>query len=150
MVKNQILNLTPIWFPPLLLIIIHAWKLGPNKQCKGILSIWASKPFYGHLRSPTWCLFAFPTKTPKIHNSHMSATSKVGVYLGVVGLHPLHFSHLWKCFSHLNTFFWPHGPLYSTFSCNPMLGCNKNIRMFWRFPIAKVAQKKIQIYRFHL
>jgi hypothetical protein len=27
------------------------------------------------------------------------------------------FPHLWRCVSHLNTLFWPHGPLHYTFNC---------------------------------
>ncbi len=34
--------------------------------------------------------FPFPTKALNIHNSHMNATFKVGMDLGVIGFHPLH------------------------------------------------------------
>jgi hypothetical protein len=39
---------------------------------------------------PNLVFFSLPTKALNIHNSYMSATPKVGVHLGVIGLHPLH------------------------------------------------------------
>ncbi len=41
---------------------------------------------------PIWCLFTFPTKVLNIHNSCTNAIPKVGVHLGVIKLHPLHFT----------------------------------------------------------
>jgi hypothetical protein len=40
-----------------------------------------------------------------ICNFRKNATPKLGMHLGVIGLHPLH-----------SPLFWPHGPLHSTFS----------------------------------
>jgi hypothetical protein len=52
-----------------------------------------------------WCLFTFLTKAFKICNSHTNATPKVGVHLGVIGLHPLHFPLFVKvCFTPKHTF----------------------------------------------
>jgi hypothetical protein len=50
----------------------------------------------------------------------MSATPKMGVHLVVIGVHPLHSPPFVKvCFTPKHTFFWPHGPLHSTFSREP-------------------------------
>jgi hypothetical protein len=73
----------------------NSCKSSLNEQCKGILSIYASRPF-----GPIWCLFAFPTKALNIRNSSTNATLEVGVHLGVIGLHPLHFPPFLKvCFT---------------------------------------------------
>jgi hypothetical protein len=36
-----------------------------------------------------------------------------------LGSIPCTLPHLWECVSHPNTFFWSHGPLHSTLSCEP-------------------------------
>ncbi len=55
--------------------------------------------FNGVLGGPIWHFFAFSTKALNIHNSRPNATSKVGMHLGVIGLHPLHFPPFVKvCF----------------------------------------------------
>ncbi len=47
-----------------------------------------------------WCLFAFSTKVLNIYNSCTSATPKMGVHLGIIGFHPLHFPPFVKvCFT---------------------------------------------------
>jgi hypothetical protein len=71
-------------------IKLSNFKSGLNEQFEGTLSIYASRPFQWCPRGPIWCFFAFPTKVPNIHNSCTNATPKVGVHLGVIGLHPLH------------------------------------------------------------
>ncbi len=44
--------------------------------------------------------FVFPTKTLNVCNSHVNATPKVGVHLGVIRLQPLHFPSFLKiCFT---------------------------------------------------
>ncbi len=40
--------------------------------------------------NPIW-FFALPTKAFNIHNFSTKVASKVGMHLGVIGLHPLHF-----------------------------------------------------------
>ncbi len=87
-----------------------------------IKSKWKMRGHFKYLlQDLIWCLFVFPIKVLNIHNSCTNATPKVGVHLGVIGFHPLHFPHLWKCVSHLNTFFWPHGLCISRLVMNPML-----------------------------
>ncbi len=63
--------------------------------------------------------FTFPIKILNIHNFRTNAIPNVGVHWGIIGLHPYTFPHLWRCVSHHNTLFWPHGPLHSTFNCEP-------------------------------
>jgi hypothetical protein len=53
----------------------------------------------------------------KVRNSYTSVIPKVGVHLGVIGLHPLHFPPFVKmCFTPSH---WSHGPLHCTFSRKP-------------------------------
>jgi hypothetical protein len=85
-VGNQISNLTPSFS-----FDHNSCTLGLNEQCEGILSIYASIKILWCPRGPIWCLFSFPTKALIIHNSFTSVTRKVGVHLGVIELHPLHF-----------------------------------------------------------
>ncbi len=71
---------------------------------------------------PNWCLFVFSTKVLNICNFHMSVSPKVGVHLGIIGLHPLHSSSFVKvCFTpkHILGLM---GPYVSHFVANPMLG----------------------------
>jgi hypothetical protein len=61
-------------------------------------------------------VFPFPTKGLNICNSCTSATPKVGVHLGVIGFHPLHFRPFVRiCFTPKHIF-WLHGPLHFTLS----------------------------------
>jgi hypothetical protein len=81
--------------------------------------------FKTFLRCPQgliWCFFAFPTKVLNIHNSHMNAIPKVGMHLGVIGLHPLHSPPFVKvCFTLQHTLSLM-GPCISHLVTNPMLG----------------------------
>jgi hypothetical protein len=78
--------------------------------------------FNGVLGGPIWCLFAFPTKVPNICNSRMNASPKMGVHLGVIGLHPLHSPPFVKvCFTPKHIFY-HMGPCTSHLVVNPMLG----------------------------
>jgi hypothetical protein len=75
-----------------------------------------------YLGGSIWCLFAFPTKSLNIHNSRTSAIPKVGMHLGVIGLHPLHSPPFVKmCFTTKHTL-GLMGPCTSHFIINPMLG----------------------------
>jgi hypothetical protein len=66
--------------------------------------------------------FASPIKVLNIHNSRTSATPKVGVHLGVIGLHPLHFPPFVKvCFTPKYTLALM-GPCTSHLVVNLMLG----------------------------
>jgi hypothetical protein len=115
LVENQILNL--VLDPS---FDHNSCILGLNEQCKGTLGIYTSKPFQWYIGGPIWCLFTFPTKVLNIQDSHTSAIPKMGVPLGVIGLHPLHSPpFVKKCVSHSNTFSWPHGPLHSTLCHKP-------------------------------
>jgi len=50
------------------------------------------------------CLFTFPTKVLNICNFRINVTPKVGVHLGIIGLHPLHSSPFVRvCFMGLYT-----------------------------------------------
>jgi len=99
------------------------------------------KPFLMASWGLNWCFFTFPTKILKIHNSCMSATPKVGVHLGTIGLHPLHSPSFVKlCFTP-NTFFWPHGPLHSTLSRKPNVKVATNLYFILRFFYQKLSSK---------
>jgi hypothetical protein len=94
-IKNQISNLTPT--PS---CNHNSCKSSLNEQCEGTLSIYDSRIFLWCPRGSMWCLFTFPIKTLNIHNSHTSPIPKVGVHLGIIGLHPLHFLPFVKvCFT---------------------------------------------------
>jgi hypothetical protein len=100
----------------------NSWKSGLNEQYKGTLRIYVSKPFYWYPKGSIWCLFDFSTKALNIYNYHTNATIKVGVHLGVIRLHPLHFPSFVKmCFTPTHTF-GLMGPYTSHFVMNPMLG----------------------------
>jgi hypothetical protein len=97
-------------------------KSGLNEQCEGTLNIYVSRPFSWYHGGSIWCLFAFSTKALNICNSCTSATLKVGVHLGVIGLHPLHYPPFVRvCFTPKHTFGFM-GPCTSHFVTNPMLG----------------------------
>jgi hypothetical protein len=71
---------------------------------------------------PNLVFFPFLTKAMNIHNSHTSATLKVGMHLGVIGLHPLHSPPFVRvCFTPKHTLNLM-GPYTSHFVTNPMLG----------------------------
>jgi hypothetical protein len=92
-----------------------------NEQYKGTLSIYASRPFLWCLRGLIWCLFAFPTKVMNICNSCTNVTPKVGVHLGVIGVHPLHFPPFVRvCFTPKHTL-GLMGPCTSHLVADPML-----------------------------
>ncbi len=108
-VENQIYNLT----------------LGPsfdhnscisylNEQREETLGIYTSRTFQWYLGGPIWCLFAFSTKALNIQNSCMGATPKMGVHLGSIGLHFLHYIpfvivfHIWTHFLSLMGLCIPH------------------------------------------
>jgi hypothetical protein len=86
-----------------------------NKQCEGTLSIYTSSPFQWYPKCPIWCLFDFSTKALNIWDSHTSVIPKVGVHLGIIGLHLLHS----PSFVGTNILSWPHEPLDSTFNHEP-------------------------------
>jgi hypothetical protein len=88
-VRSQIPNLTPI--PS---FDHNSCTSGFNEQCENTLNIYTSIHFQWYLGGPIWCLFSLPTKALNIRNSHTSAIPKVGVHLGVIGLHPLHFPQI--------------------------------------------------------
>ncbi len=71
---------------------------------------------------PNLVFFPFPTKAPNIHNSHMNATLKVGMDLGVIGLHPLHSPTFVKVSFRPKHIFGLMGPCPSHLVVNPMLG----------------------------
>ncbi len=99
MVENKIPNVTPVFS-----FDHNSCKSSLNEQCKGILSIYASKPFQWCLGDSIWCLFSFPTKNLNIHNSHMNITPKMEVHLGIIRLHPLHSPPIVKvCFTPKHT-----------------------------------------------
>jgi hypothetical protein len=89
-----------------------------------VRALWAFKLqdlFNGVLGAQFGVFFPFLTKVLNIHNSHKSATFKVGVHLGVIGLHPLHSPPFVKvCFTpkHILIFM---GPYISHLVANPML-----------------------------
>ncbi len=100
MVKSQIPSLThDLSFDHNLCI------LGVNEQCGGTLSIYTWRIFQWYLGGPIWCLFAFSTNVQNIWDSRTSATPKVGVHLGVIGLHILHSPPFVRvCFTPKHTF----------------------------------------------
>jgi hypothetical protein len=93
----------PIWLlPPS--FDHNSCKSNLNEQCEGTLSIYTLRPFQWCPRGPIWCLFAFSTKVLNIRNSCISATSKMGVDLQVIGLYPLHSPPFLKvCFTPKHT-----------------------------------------------
>ncbi len=64
--------------------------LGLNEHCEGTLGIYTSRHFQWYHKGSIWCLFSFSTKALNIQDSHRNATPKVGVHLGIIGLHLLH------------------------------------------------------------
>jgi len=105
-----------------LLLKNNSCKSGLNEQCKCIISTYTSKPFLWCFGRPIWHLFAFSTKALNIHNSRTSATPKVEVHLGIIGLHPLHSPPFVKvCFTPKHTL-GLIGPCTSDLVTNPMLG----------------------------
>jgi hypothetical protein len=63
---------------------------GLNEQCEGILGIYTLRNFQWYHEGPIWWLFIFSTKALNIWNFRMSATPKVEMHLGVIGLNFLH------------------------------------------------------------
>ncbi len=117
MVGSQISNLTPT--PS---FDHNLCKSSLNEQYQSTLNIHVSRPFEWHLGGAIWSFFAFSTKALNIRNSLMNATPKVGVHLGVIGLHPLHSpSFVRLCFTtkHILNFM---GPCISHFVTNLVLG----------------------------
>jgi hypothetical protein len=96
-----------------------------------IKSKWTMRGHFKHLRfktfltvswGPNLVFSTFLTKALNIHNSHTSATSKVGVHLGAIGLHPLHSPPFVRmCFTPKHTLNLM-GPCIPHFVMNPMLG----------------------------
>jgi len=82
----------------------NSCKLALNEQCKSILIIYASRPFWGCPRGLIWWFFSLPTKALNIRNSHTSATPKWECTWESLGFIPCTLPHLWECVSHLNTF----------------------------------------------
>jgi hypothetical protein len=101
-VKNQISNLTPN------LSFDHNSCISYlNEQWDGTLGIYTSKKLQWYFGGPICYLFVFSTKALNIQNFCMSATLKMGVHLGSIGLHFLHYIPLYpicESVSHLNTF----------------------------------------------
>jgi hypothetical protein len=73
-----------------------------NEQWEWTLGIYISRTFQWYLGGPIWCLFSFSTKALNIQNSCMSATPKMGVHLGGIGFHFLHYVPFVKMF-HIRT-----------------------------------------------
>jgi hypothetical protein len=82
----------------------------------------------GILGGPLWYSFTFPTKLLNIRDSRMSAAPKWECTWESLGSIPCILPHLWECVSHLNTLFWPHGPLHSTLSHEP----NVRVATWWK------------------
>jgi hypothetical protein len=85
----------PIWLSPFILIIIMQTMPEWTMQWQ-----WTMQWHFKHLCFKTllmvswgliWCLFDILIKVLNVHNFCMGAIPKVGVHLGVIGLHPLHF-----------------------------------------------------------
>jgi hypothetical protein len=64
-----------------------------NDQGEGISNICTLRPFQWYLGGPIWC-FCFSTKALNIHDFHTSATPKMGIHLGAIGLNLLQSPHL--------------------------------------------------------
>jgi hypothetical protein len=82
--------------------------------------------------------FSFSTKALNIHNSCTSVIPKVGVHLGVIGLHSLHFSPFVKvCFTPKHTLC-VMGPCTSHFVVNRIATLRQLKTFFpwgtWLFP----------------
>jgi hypothetical protein len=120
MVGNQIPYLTPT-----LSFDHNSCKSSLNEQCDGTLSIYTSRPFQWYPRGPMSCIFAFPTKVLNICNSHTSVIPKVGMHLGIIGIHPLHSSPFVRVFFTLKHILSLMGPCTSHFIVNPMLRLRK-------------------------
>jgi hypothetical protein len=94
-----------------------------NGQWKVTLGIYISKKFQWYLGGSIWCMFAFSTKALNIWDSHTSATPKVGVHLGIIGLRLLHSPSFMKVF-HTRTHFLSFMGL-----CIPHLVVNSMLRL---------------------
>ncbi len=124
--------------------------LSLNEQCEGTLGIYTSKPFQWYPKSLIWYFFSFWTKALNIRNSHTYATPKVGVHLGIIGLHLLHSPHLKEFVSLPNTFSWPHMSLHFTLSHEPdvkvvtnnTLACHKSTIIKTRKKFTRTTKKK--------
>ncbi len=100
-------------------------------QLMQIKSKWTMRGHFKHLRfknflivswGPNLVFFSFSTKALNICNSHTNVTPKVGMHLGIIGLHPLHSpSFVRMCFTPKHTF-GLMGPYASHFVTNIMLG----------------------------
>jgi hypothetical protein len=116
-VENQISNLTPS------LSFDHNSCISYlNEQWDGTLGIYTSKTFQWYFGGPICYLFAFSTKALNIQNSCMSATLKMGVHLGGIGFHFLHyipFARVFHIWTHFLSFM---GPCIPHLLTNPMLG----------------------------
>jgi hypothetical protein len=86
---------------------------------QGHSCIYTLKPFQWCFGGPSWCLFALSIKALNIPNSCKSATSKMGVHLGVTRAHFLAFSPTCENVFHFRTHF-----LVFMCSCTPHLVAN--------------------------
>jgi len=98
-VKNQISNLTPDFSFDQNSCISYL-----NEQWEGTLGIYISRTFQWYLVGWIWCLFTFSTKALNIQNSYMNVIRKMGVHLGSIGLHFLHYIPFVRVF-HIRTHF---------------------------------------------
>jgi hypothetical protein len=79
--------------------------LGLNEQYEGTLSIYILRPFQWYLKGPIWCFFSFSTKALKICVSCTNAIPKMGMHLGIIGFHLLHYPSFVKvCLTREHTF----------------------------------------------
>jgi hypothetical protein len=94
-----------------------------------IRSKWIMQEHFKHLRFKTFLMVSQGSNLVFVYLSNQGfqhswlfheCNSQSGSALrSSLGSIPCTFRHLWKCVSHLNTFFWPHGPLHFTFSHEP-------------------------------
>ncbi len=86
-------------------------------------------------------MFIFSTKVLNIQNPHASATPRMRMHLGVVGLHLLHSPPICECkrWSPMtpksNTLSWPRGPLHSHLVANPILGLQQSLLSLYLFTL---------------
>jgi hypothetical protein len=107
-----------------------------------IKSKWTMKGHFKHLRFKTFLMvswgpnlmfFPFPTKALNICNSHTSATPKMRVHLGVIGVHPLHSPPFVRVCLTLKHIFGLMGLCTSHLVTNPMLGLR---HLLWLGPLS--------------
>jgi hypothetical protein len=63
--------------------------------------------------------FLLSTKALNIQNFRTNAILKMGVHLGIIGLHFLHYPPFVKVYFTPKKFSWPHGPLHFTLNHEP-------------------------------